>query len=158
MPETAPTPGASELEERVLGVVRELAGELGGSRAQRAVAPGASLERDVGLGSLERVELMLRLERALGRRLDDDALSIDTPAELARAFQSAQAEAPVRSAPRPEVPSAAAPLEAPVGTVHEALWRRATADPDRPQDHSRRPAGGHRCAIVSPWRTSPRPT
>jgi 1-acyl-sn-glycerol-3-phosphate acyltransferase len=141
MPEAAPMADASELEERVLGVVRELAGELGGSRAQRAVAPGASLERDVGLGSLERVELMLRLERALGRRLDDDALAIDTPAELARALRAAEVDEPARGTPRPEGLSAAAPLDAPVGTVHEALWRRAIADPDRPHAYVRQEDG-----------------
>lgn len=43
--------------ERVLAVLRELALELGGPRALRAVSPTASLEREVGLGSLERHSL-----------------------------------------------------------------------------------------------------
>ena len=58
--------------ERVLEVVRELALEVGGPRAVRAVSATASLERDVGLGSLERVELLVRLEEALGRELDGE--------------------------------------------------------------------------------------
>ena len=57
--------------DRVVGIVRELALEVGGDRAARAAAPGASLERDLGLGSLERVELLSRLETAFGRPLGD---------------------------------------------------------------------------------------
>ena len=34
--------------ERVVGIVRELALEVGGDRAARATRPGASLERDLG--------------------------------------------------------------------------------------------------------------
>ena len=65
MSEAAAGPVAPHLldaaQERVLEVVRELLTELGGARALRAAAPDASLERDLGLGSLERVELLLRL-------------------------------------------------------------------------------------------------
>jgi len=74
-----------DIVERVLDVVRQLARETGGVRAARAVAAQASLERDVGLGSLERVELLARLERAFGRPLDDASLAVDTAAGLARA-------------------------------------------------------------------------
>src|SRR4029450_10953929 len=82
------TPGAAaplpdDLVVRVLDVVRQLARETGGARAERAVAASASLEREVGLGSLERVELVARLERAFGRALDDGCLAVDTPAGLA---------------------------------------------------------------------------
>jgi len=132
---------AAEIETRVLGVVRELAGELGGSRAQRAVAPGASLERDVGLGSLERVELMLRLEKVLGQRLDDSALAIDTPAELARAFQTARTDdATPPMAPSPVLPAAPS-LDQAVTTIHQALWQRAMTDPERPQAYVREDDG-----------------
>src|SRR6187455_1174457 len=74
-----------EVEARVLEIVGDLALEVGGSRARRAVAAGASLERDIGLGSLERVELLLRLESALGGRFGDEMLQLDTPAALADA-------------------------------------------------------------------------
>src|SRR6187549_3851998 len=71
-------------EERVLAVVRALAQEVGGGRAARAVAPGASLDREIGLGSLEKVELIARLEAAFGRTFDDRYLALDTPREFAR--------------------------------------------------------------------------
>ena len=49
-PASAP---AAEVEARVLEVVRGLAEETGGPRAAHAVASSASLEREIGLGSLE---------------------------------------------------------------------------------------------------------
>src|SRR5262249_31783231 len=96
---TVPSAAAADsnpmLQERVLAIVRELAGEVGGARAQRAVAAGASLERDVGLGSIERVELLLRLERAFGQALDERFLEIETPAALATALARVGAEGPL---------------------------------------------------------------
>lgn len=62
-------------EERVLEVVRELVSELGRDSAVRAAGPGSHLDRDLGLGSLERVELLLRLEKTLGMRLNEDAFA-----------------------------------------------------------------------------------
>src|SRR5262245_27250597 len=132
MAETATPSALQEAQERVLEVVRGLAGELGGDRARRAVAPTASLERELGLGSLERVELMLRLESAFGRALDDRCLALDTSADLARAVLEASGAA------APSVPERAAPLRAAASplaeaaTVHESLWRRAEKEPDRP--------------------------
>ena len=62
-------------EERVLGVVRELVAELGHESAVRSAGPASHLDRDLGLGSLERVELLLRLEKTFGTRLDEDVLA-----------------------------------------------------------------------------------
>src|SRR5512142_2398427 len=76
-------------EERIVAVVRDLARELSGDRVANAVTPTASLDRDVGLGSLERVELLMRLETELGRELDDHFLLLDTPREIARAARLA---------------------------------------------------------------------
>ncbi len=62
-------------EERVLGVVRELLSELGHAAALRSASRASHLDRDLGLGSLERVELLLRLEKAFGKRLDEEVLA-----------------------------------------------------------------------------------
>jgi len=62
-------------EERVLEVVRELVAELGHESALRSASPASHLERDLGLGSLERVELLLRLEKMFGTRLDEEVLA-----------------------------------------------------------------------------------
>ena len=125
----------------MLEVVRALAEELGGARAAQAVAPGASLEREVGLGSLERVELLLRLETAFGRALDDRFLQADTPGALARLI----AEGGVVGR-RPRAPSArsrvgAATAAQAAATVHESLWRRAQSQPARPHVYLRRDDG-----------------
>jgi len=132
----------------VLEVVRELARETGGPRAERAVATEASLEREVGLGSLERVELVARLERAFGRPLDDSALAVDTPVGLARAILDAAPSQPLQL-PAREAPSAGArALGADVRTLAESLWRRAELEPERVHVHLRgEPAAKDETAI-----------
>ena len=55
-------------QERLLDVVRALVSELGHQSALALVSPAAHLDRELGLGSLERVELLLRLEKAFGTR------------------------------------------------------------------------------------------
>jgi fatty-acyl-CoA synthase len=81
---------ASELRERVLEVIRSLLEELG-SRGALPMLSGASLlDRDLGLGSLERVELLARLETAFGVRLPDQVVAeANTPEDLAKALLTA---------------------------------------------------------------------
>jgi fatty-acyl-CoA synthase len=78
---------ASEVRERVLEVIRSLLEELG-SRGALPMLNGASqLDRDLGLGSLERVELLARLETAFGVRLADSVVAeANTPEDLAKAL------------------------------------------------------------------------
>jgi len=78
---------ASEVRERVLEVIRSLLEELG-SRGALPMLNGASqLDRDLGLGSLERVELLARLEMAFGVRLPDRVVAeANTPEDLAKAL------------------------------------------------------------------------
>jgi 1-acyl-sn-glycerol-3-phosphate acyltransferase len=146
MPQAAAVvpPTQEELQQRVLEVVRALAEELGGARAARAAQADASLERDIGLGSLERVELLLRLEQALGRRLDERLSELDTPAELARALldggEAAAAPLPERAAP---VAPAARRVEG-ARTLHESLWRQAEAGRGRPHVFMREDDGSER--------------
>jgi len=74
-------------EERLLDVVRALVAELGHEPALASVGPAAHLERELGLGSLERVELLLRIEQAFGTRLDDRVLAeADTVQDLISAL------------------------------------------------------------------------
>ena len=126
-----PGPSPEAVVERVLDVVRALARETGGPRAERAVSPDASLEREVGLGSLERVELLARLERAFSRALDDRCLSLDTPGELARALREAAPGEALRLPAREEAIGVATDIGAGVRTLHESLWRHASLDPAR---------------------------
>ncbi|MDR3721959.1 MAG: AMP-binding protein [Candidatus Acidoferrales bacterium] len=81
---------AASVEAQTLATVRQLLVELGGSRGlEELVARGAAahLERELGLGSLERVELMVRLGNVCGVRLPDRVVAeADTVQDLADAL------------------------------------------------------------------------
>jgi fatty-acyl-CoA synthase len=126
-------------EERVLDVVRELVAELGQESALRSAGPASHLDRDLGLGSLERVELLLRLEKSFGTRLDEEVLAgAETVQDLiaalgaangAPAASSARAEAAVR-APSISFPGQAEGV-ASAETYQEVLRHRGRADASR---------------------------
>jgi fatty-acyl-CoA synthase len=80
----------SAAQERVLEIVREVLQELGSFGALPMLNAGSHLDRELGLGSLERVELLSRLETEFGVRLPDRAASeANTPEDLARAILQA---------------------------------------------------------------------
>jgi fatty-acyl-CoA synthase len=75
---------------RVLEIVRGLLEELGSQGALPMLSPHSHLDRDLGLGSLERVELLARLESAFGVRLPDRAAAeANTPENLIDAILGA---------------------------------------------------------------------
>jgi len=77
----------SAVRERVLEEIRGLLGELGSQGALPMLSGGSQLDRELGLGSLERVELLARLETAFDIRLPDRVASeVNTPDDLARAI------------------------------------------------------------------------
>ena len=77
----------SAVRERVLEVIRTLLNELGSQGALPMLNLSSQLDRELGLGSLERVELLTRLEYAFGRRLPDCVASeANTPEDLVRAI------------------------------------------------------------------------
>ena len=80
----------SAARERVLEIVRGLLQELGSFGALPMLNAGAHLDRELGLGSLERVELLSRLEAEFGVVLPDRvAAEANTPEDLARAILDA---------------------------------------------------------------------
>lgn len=129
------------LEHQVLAIVSSLVGELGG-RAARAAALHDSLDRDLGISSLERVELLLRLERAFGVRLADSVMAeAATPKELVSAILRAAPAAP-EAAPSPlapTTPGAQAPASA--RTLGDVLRWHAGRTPDRVHIRLRRDDG-----------------
>jgi acyl carrier protein len=82
---------AASVEAQTLATVRQLLVELGGSRGLgelTARGPAAHLERELGLGSLERVELMVRLGNVCGVRLPDRVVAeAETVQDLADALR-----------------------------------------------------------------------
>jgi fatty-acyl-CoA synthase len=83
------------VRERVLEEIRALLQELGSAGAVPMLNGSSQLERDLGLGSLERVELMARLENAFGVRIADQAATqANTPDDLAAAVMEAPESEP----------------------------------------------------------------
>ena len=81
---------SSALRARVLEVVRQLLVELGSHGALPLLSLSSNLDRDLGLGSLERVELISRLETEFGVRLPDlAAAQTSTPEDLAALIDGA---------------------------------------------------------------------
>jgi fatty-acyl-CoA synthase len=87
---TSPQLDLPGVRERVLDVLRGLLVELGSHGALAELSIHSNLDRDLGLGSLERVELLTRLENAFGVRLPDTlAAEASTPEELTTAIVEA---------------------------------------------------------------------
>jgi acyl carrier protein len=86
--------GASIDPSRLLAVVAQLAREAR-PHVDVYVSLDSSLERDLGLDSLARVELVLRLEREFGASLPEQALaSSETPRDLLRFLLASAGHAP----------------------------------------------------------------
>jgi non-ribosomal peptide synthetase component F len=88
---------------RLLHLVRDLADELHpGARFANGLGLDHSLERDYGLDSLSRAELLIRIERELGVALAEAALSqAETRRDLLRVMTLAPAGAAVATGPEP---------------------------------------------------------
>ena len=119
-------------EDVVLTAVRETVAEVNPT-SHATVTLGSSLERDLGLDSLVRVELLVRLEAALGVRLPEDLLlDAETPRDLVEGVLRSAAVLPARAPVEVERPCrAAAELPLDVGTLVDALEWHASVHPDR---------------------------
>jgi len=125
------------VEEQTLEVVRELLRELGSTRAAEIVTLESRFDRDLGLGSLERVELLVRCEMRFGVQLPDEiAQQGETPGEWVRAIVRGGEAAQVQTRYRIVPPAREAP-PAPESarTLVEALRRHSEIEPDRVHIH-----------------------
>jgi len=150
-----------EVERQVLDLVRGLVAELGGPAARAAITLDDSLDRDLGIGSLERVELLLRLEQVAGIRLPDAVMAdAASPRNLVAALLAAEPSRPeVIPAPLPRR-EAAAPASASARTLTDVLAWHADATPERVHIYLRTEDGGeqpitygslreHACAVAA---------
>ncbi len=97
-PPPDPAPPVPDPAPAVLAAVEALVAETGGRAAP--VRAGSDLERDLGLGSLERVELLTRLEDAFGIALPDELVAEGhTPGDLSAAVAAALAGGRGRAGP-----------------------------------------------------------
>jgi fatty-acyl-CoA synthase len=125
-----------DVERQLLAITAELVKELGGSRAVPTL--DHSLERDLGISSLERVELLLRLERAFGVRLPDAVMAeAITARDLVAAVLRAEPRVaePLPSRREPSISGTSAPSSADT-LVHVLSWH-AERTPDRVHIHLR---------------------
>jgi 1-acyl-sn-glycerol-3-phosphate acyltransferase len=100
MATTTPELDRSNVRERVFDVVRSLLQELGSQGVLPMLNPASHLDRDLGLGSLERVELLARLETEFAIRLPDRLVAeANTPEDLARALIDAPGTDAVEAEP-----------------------------------------------------------
>ena len=127
----------SAVEAAVLDCVRGLLTDLGSEQAARRASLDASLDGDLGLGSLERVELLVRVEAAAGVRLPDGtAQSAETPGEWAAAVLAAAGAGGRRSRfPIVQPAREAAPPPTDAATFTEVLRGHVERDPARVQVH-----------------------
>src|SRR3989441_5862025 len=140
-PEESRSPHApvNSIEEQTLGIIRELLSELGSDRAAQTVSLHSSFERDLGLESLARVDLLLRCEARFNARLPDEiAQRAETPAEWVEALRNGSGAVtravnaryrirqPAREAPR--APESARDWA-------QVLRHHAEVEPDREQIH-----------------------
>jgi 1-acyl-sn-glycerol-3-phosphate acyltransferase len=121
-------------EQRLFGVIGELARELHSrSGGVAAIAASSRLDRDLGIDSLGRSELILRIEQVFGVRLPPNTLAeADTVADLLAAIdKSAPRVRVARSVAQSSspVPQVAAPEDA--ATLIEALEWHVARHPDR---------------------------
>jgi len=126
------TLGQDAVEERVVAIVAGLVEELGGPAARMSVSARVSLERDLGIGSLERVELLVRLEEAFGVRLPDSAMTAaESPRDLARAVLAAEPPVAVSRLAAGTALGLGTPAPPSAGTLIEVLDWHAQRHPER---------------------------
>ncbi|MEM6992563.1 MAG: AMP-binding protein [Myxococcota bacterium] len=124
----------------VLAVVRGLVVEVSDGRGLGQLTPDVSLESELGLGSLERVELAARVGDAFGVHLPAEAVaSVDTPRQLLQQVHRAQGASGTRARTvmtptdkatlLPTEPPVPEPLEA--STLVEVLEYHVRLTPDR---------------------------
>ena len=136
--------GAGARERALLALVGELARELHPQHSRSEdISLSSRLERDLGIDSLGRTELILRLERGFGVRLPIGLVgAANTVGDLlARAcskpFRRARGSAPMT----PSRPMAAVRAATEARTLIDVLQRHVAEHPDRTARHG---AGGRR--------------
>ena len=132
-----PASTTQSVEQDLLAIVRELLRELGSGEAAQRATLASSLDRDLGLGSLERVELLMRVERRFGKRLPDDvAQRAESLRDFVSALEGGASETQTnRRYPIIQPSTVAPPPPKDAKSFAEVLHRFAQSDPERVQIH-----------------------
>jgi 1-acyl-sn-glycerol-3-phosphate acyltransferase len=130
---TRTLPTSPPVEREVVRIVSELVSELGTMPPSGAVTLDNSLDRDLGIGSLERVELLFRLEQAFRIRFADRVMGeADTLLDLAQAIVAAEPPVVVERHASLDVPAAGTAVPSSARTLIDVLRYHLAAEPDRP--------------------------
>ena len=133
-PALAPTVSNPIDASKVLAVVAAVTREARPHSALPEIALDSSLEKDLGLDSLARVELVLRLEREFSTSLPEQALATsETPRDLLRFLMSSAGHAPRAADTSVASLSLTGSVPPPVQaqTLVEALEYHVERQPDR---------------------------
>ncbi len=132
------------VEKQVLEIIRELLQELGSHQAVESLSLNSSLERELSLGSLERVELLVRIEAHFQIRLPDHiAQESETPSEWVQALLKPKKKSPVESCYHIVQPLRPAPPEPTSAcSMIDVLHRYAELEPERVHVHLLEDHGG----------------
>lgn len=118
-------------EAKVLRVVEELCQQLNPQQT-RVVNPSSHLEWDLGIGSLERAELIRRLEKELGHSLPSQPLfAAPRVRDLVAAVQAPQQQGGSTRSERLSLGAPLPPFPTHVQTLVEALDYQRKHQPDR---------------------------
>ena len=118
-----------ELEAQVLDIVRAVVLELHPHRSETPVTLDSSLDRDLGLDSLARSELLLRISEATRIELPDALLgTAERPRDLLEGLRASPIAR--RSTPRVAIAGETAPLQVDVPHAARDAGRRADCSRD----------------------------
>ena len=130
------TIASNTIAERLLGLVQGLVRELYPGRGTPAVLTlDSSLDKDLGIDSLGRVELLVRLENTFNLGLPDQDFAVaDTPRELLQLILSATPTSPSTAAGAVSSAALTSAASAPntAQTLMEALYWHTEQHWDRP--------------------------
>src|SRR5262249_7774732 len=129
-----PTRDDAQATQDVIAIVQQLVRELRGQRgAAVEVTPSSRLDRDLGIDSLGRTELVQRLERAFGVRMPTEVIGVaETVRDLMKALGQGSAAAKTAPVVAP-VPSGAPVTRTPseARTLVDVIEWHAAQHPDR---------------------------
>ncbi len=124
--------GRSARDHLLLGIVQELAEELHPGAQRPELTLDSSLERDGGIDSLARIELLARLERRLGISVPESlALAAESPRDLMRALPAERGDRTVAPVQPLRVARGTAGAPADSATLTEVLRWHAERHPEQ---------------------------
>ncbi len=128
----ARAPDPRTVEPRVTAILDAFVAELGTTPVRGRVALDDALDRDLGLGSLERVELLFRLEQAFGVRFPDSVLGeAERVSELVAAVLAGGTRDRGGAVEPASLLAAGVPAPASARTLVDVLRWHAETDPAR---------------------------